>query len=202
MSTAVFPSLPGIAFPVPREAIWDTLPHEATSGKETRVAQRSAPRWRWTVLFKVLRTQPAFLEFQTLVGFFNARQGKFDSFLYTDPYDNVVTGQAIGTGDGSTKPFQLVRAFGSFVETVLAPNVVSAVYLNGVVQSGGSYSVSNWGAAAPGVVTFTSAPGAGVAVTADFSYYWPVRFDDDVASFGNFMQNLYDLKKLSFISIK
>lgn len=202
MSTAVFPTLKFLTLPQTREPVWSTIAHEATSGKETRVAKRSAPRWKWTLPFSALQTAAAILDFQTLVGFFNARQGMFDSFLYSDPYDNAVTGQAIGTGDGSTAAFQLIRALGNFVESVLAPNVVSNVYLNGVAQAGGSYSISSWGATVPGVVTFNAAPGVGVAITADFTYYWPVRMLDDSVLFSLFLQGVYDLKKFSFISIK
>src|ERR1700689_4762721 len=49
---------------------------------------------------------------------------------------------AIGTGDGGTTVFQLVRTMGAalpgggFAEPITAPNTVSTVYFNGVRQSG------------------------------------------------------------------
>ncbi len=54
-----------------------------------------------------------------------------DTFLYTDATDNTVIAQSIGTGNGSTTTFQLVRSFGGFVEPILAPNAVTTVYDNG-----------------------------------------------------------------------
>jgi hypothetical protein len=51
-------------------------------------------------------------------------------------------------------------------------------------------------------VTFVTAPGAGVSITADFTYYWPCRFDGDTLPFNKFMSSLYAGKKLSFKSVK
>ena len=41
------------------------------------------------------------------MGFFLQLQGQFGTFLYTDPDDNTVTGQAFATGDGSTTSFTM-----------------------------------------------------------------------------------------------
>jgi len=201
MSTSVLPSLAGLGFDVVRTPVWDTIVQQAISGMETRVAKQSSPRWKWELTYNVLRSNAAFGELQALAGFFNARQGMFDTFLYQDADDNAVTGQQIGAGDGSTAVFQLIRNFGGFVEPVLAPNNVSAVYLNGVVQSSG-WSVSNWGGTAPGQLTFSSPPGSGVAITADFSYYFPVRMSEDSVAFTLFISQYYKAKKFGFISVK
>lgn len=200
MSTQVLPTLPGVAWPVDRAPAWDTTVQINVSGKETRIANQTYPRWTWELNYDILRSATAYTEFQQLVGFFNSRQGQFDSFLYIDADDNAVTAQTIGTGDGATKTFQLVRAFGGFVEPVLAPHTVSHVYDNGV--DGGGWSVSNWGTSTPGIITYVSAPANGHAITADFSYYWPVRMNMDSTAFSLFMSQMYAVKKLSFISVK
>lgn len=205
MSTAVLPSLAGLGFEVIRTPMFKNLVQENVSGKETRVALWSYPRWQWDLTYNVIRQGTvhgtAYTEFAQLAGFFNQRQGRFDTFQYQDADDNSVTAQAIGTGDGSRTAFQLIRGFGGFVEPVLAPNTVSKVYLNGVEQVSG-WSVSNWGSSSPGVITFSSAPGNGVAITADFSYYFPCRFTEDQVSFSMFMKSLYAGKKVSFLSVK
>jgi uncharacterized protein (TIGR02217 family) len=119
----------------------------------------------------------------------------------TDPTDNVVTGQEIAIGDGSTKSFQLVLAFGGFIEPMLAPNTGATIniYFNGVIQPAG-HTVSDGGTSTPGVLTFTSTPGNGVVITADFSYYWPCRFDTDSFDFSLFMSSYYEVKRLPLIS--
>ena len=205
MSSALFPTLAGLGWDVTRTPMWSNTVQQAVSGKETRIARWSYPRWQWELTFEFLRQGTvhgtAYTEFSQLAGFFNARQGSFDSFLYQDADDNAITGQALGTGDGSKTAFQLIRSFGGFNEPILAPNVVSHVYLNGTNQPSG-WSVSSWGSATPGVLTFTSPPGSGVAITADFSFFFPCRFTDDSLDFTKFMSALYAGKKVSFISIK
>jgi uncharacterized protein (TIGR02217 family) len=192
----------GVAWPVSRTMMDDVTIQTAISGKETRINNQTYPRYQWDLVYNILRSAPAFTEYQQLLGFINARYGRWDTFLYTADDDNAVVGQSIGTGDGATTQFQLLRTLSGFIEPVLAPNNVSAVKLNGTTQSGGSYSISNWGSSAPGILTFNSAPGSGVAITADFTYYWPCRFNMDKYAFSEFLGGMYELKKLSIISVK
>ncbi len=203
MSTNLLPAIPGIAWPVVRSPVFDTTVQTAISGKETRIALQTFPRWKWDLTYNILRSAAALAEYQAIAGFFLSRQGQFDTFLYQDADDNSVTGQQIGTGDGTTKSFQLIRAFGGFIEPMLAPNTGATIniYLNGVLQPTG-HAVSAWGSTTPGVLTFTSAPGSGVIITADFNYYWPCRFNMDTVDFSLFMSGFYELKKLSIISVK
>ena len=185
-----------------RSPVFDTTIQSAVSGKETRIARQSIPRWKWDVSFNLLRSAAALAEFQNLVGFFNSLLGQFDTFLYTDADDNLVIGQRIGTGNGVTTAFPLVRSFGSFVEPILAPNTTAgvSVYLNGSIT--GAYSLSTWGSPNPGVVTFNTAPASGVAITANINYYWPCRMSQDSVPFELFMSQFYSAKKMSFISVK
>lgn len=204
MSTAIFPALPGLTFSVGRDQEWSTNVKESVSGLETAIAYWSYPRYSWSLEFEFLRSD-SFAEFQTLFGFIEARQGRFDSFLYQDVEDNVVAAQSIGQGDGATTAFQLVRTFGNGTPCpVWAPNALTAVYLDGAVQAGGSYAVSAWTAPSVkgGLLTFNVAPANGKAIAADFSYYWPCRFLEDVTSFENFMLKLWATKKVTFRSIK
>jgi len=204
LSTAIFPTLPGQLWPK-RTPEWSTRTQEAISGKQTRVSLWSYPRWTWELSFEMLRSIAATPEFQTLVNFYNGRQGSFDSFLFTDPSDNAVTGQGLGIGDGHTTSFQLVRAFGGiggFVEPIWAPNLVSNVYVGGVVQSPASWQVNGWGTPSPGQVIFTTAPATGLIVSADFSFYFPCRFTEDQVEFEEFMAGLWMAKSLKFQSLK
>jgi uncharacterized protein (TIGR02217 family) len=197
MSNAIFPALSGLGWNVKRTEIWKTRVQEAISGKEVRIADWSFPRHQWELTYDFLRSAPAYGELQSLLGFFDLRQGVFDSFLYGDVDDGAVTGQPLGLGDGATTVFQLVRAFGGFVEPVIAPNTVSAVYLSGVKQTGG-YSVD----AASGQVSFATAPGPSVPVSADFTYYFRCRFMADSMDFEKFMSQLWLAKSVKFVSLK
>lgn len=209
MGTQTFPTvsqLPGIDISISRSVIWDTIVQEAISGKETRIARRQFPRREFGLKFNFLRSSTTYLELQTLEGFFNQRQGMFDSFLWTDPDDNKSTGGALfpATGDGSNASFLLIRSFGGFVEPIYAPNVVSNVYQNGVAIPSSGYTIYSWGSTqpiGPGYVNFSTSPANGVSITADFTFYWPVRFTIDNLDFDRFVNLIYEDKKLTFKTI-
>jgi uncharacterized protein (TIGR02217 family) len=197
MSNAVFPTLPGLTWNVRKEPTWKTKIQESVSGKELRAAWMSYPNWRFSLSYEVLRAN-ALAELQSLVGFFNARAGAFDSFLYHDPDDNSVTNYQFGTGDGSTKDFQLVRSYGGFVEPVQNLNGSPSIYKAGVLQA----PVSDYNLGATGIVSFVTAPANGAALTWTGNFYYRVRFAQDRAEFNQFLYQLWELKKLEFISVK
>jgi uncharacterized protein (TIGR02217 family) len=161
------------------------------------------PLYVYNLSYEFLRDDATHNDLKTLMGFYLSRQGAFDSFLYDDTSDDSIVGQAIGTGNGSQTAFQLVRTYGGFTEPCrdIMASPAPAIYLAGTLQGSG-YTI---GYANSGILTFTTAPGNGVAVTANFSYYHRVRFveygeGDD--GFSNFMSSLWDLKKVSFVSAR
>jgi len=199
MTTPILPALPGLTFPVGRTEEWSTTVQTARSGKETRIGNWTYPIHHWVLAYEFLRSGTAYQEWQQMVGFFNAAAGQQGTWLLQDPDDNSVANQQIGIGDGVTAAFQLVRAFGGFVEPMWAPNVVSAVTVNGVAAS---FSVAAYGSTTPGLVTLASAPAVGAAIVASFSYYFPCRFEDDKLDLKKFMTALYSADKLAIRSVK
>ena len=202
----IFPALPGLAWSVTKSPTFQTRIQRAVSGRELRALDYPYPLWQFTLVFDFLRDNPAagFDELRTLMGFFMLCQSAFRTFLFQDPSDDRVSGQQIGTGDTLRTVFQLQRTMGKtlpgggFLEPIVAPNVVSAVCFNGIVQDPAGYSVDPM----TGLVTFNIAPGSGLIITADYSYYFRCRFIDDSYAFENFMFRLWQLKKLTFISVR
>jgi uncharacterized protein (TIGR02217 family) len=202
----IFPALPGLAWSVTKSPTFQTRIQRAVSGRELRALDYPYPLWQFTLVFDFLRDNPAagLDELRTLMGFFMLCQGAFGTFLFQDPSDDRVSGQQIGTGDTLRTVFQLQRTMGEslpgggFLEPLLAPNVVSAVYFNGIIQDPAGYSVDSM----TGLVTFNTAPGSGLIITVDYSYYFRCRFVDDSYAFENFMFRLWQLKKLTFISVR
>ena len=118
-------------------------------------------------------------QLDALVAFFRARKGRAYGFRFKDWTDYQATGIAIGSGDGLATQFQLVKHYssGGVDETRTIRKPVSGsvrIYKNGVLQTSGVTI-----AYATGLVTFSIAPAAGVAITADFEFDVPVRFDTD-----------------------
>lgn len=202
----VFPTLPGLAWSVAKAPTFQTRIQRAVSGRELRALDYPYPLWQFSLVFALLRDDPAagFDELRTLMGFYLSCQGAYGTFLFQDPSDYRVAGQYIGTGDSNQAVFQLQRTMGTalpdggFAEPMVAPNLVSAVYFDGIVQSPSGYNVD----AAAGLLTFATPPGTGLVISADFSYWFRCRFVDDSYGFENFMHRLWTLKKLTFISVR
>lgn len=196
MSDAIYPTLPGISWSFIRSPIWKTQIQTTQSGRELRAAQMSYPLYKYTLTYDVLRSSAGFTELQTLVAFFNARSGSFDSFLFTDPNDNTVSANGFGTGDGVTQAFQLVKAFGGYSEPVIAVNTITQVTINGSPTA--AYTVNN----DTGILTFTTAPAAAAVLTWSGSFYYRCRFMADTYDFEQFMQNLWLMQKIDFQTVK
>ena len=198
MSNAVFPTLTGMSMDCTRSPIWSTVTRQSTSLREYRVANATFPRYKYKLSFEVLRQGQGYAEFATLVGFYNARQGGFDSFLFQDPDDYTVTGQAVGLGDGVSTKFQLVRSLGGFAEPVYDLNGAPLIYVNGVLQT----ITTQYTLSTSGLVTFITPPSGGAVVTWDGSYYRRCVFSKDSLDFTKFMQNLWELKTVELTSAK
>jgi uncharacterized protein (TIGR02217 family) len=145
-------------------------------GHEQRNANWSQARARYNVAHGVKMQS----QLDTLIAFFRARKGRADGFRFKDWTDYRATGQAIGTGDGASTVFQLVKTYvsGSASDVRVITKPVSGsvtVYINAVPQSASGYNVNT----SNGQVTFNAAPAMGDAVTADFEFDVPVRFDTD-----------------------
>lgn len=191
----VFPSLPGIAYPVKRAPRWSGTQQDALSGKRVRTSYMTYPVYDYEVTFNFLRTTVNFQEWQQLAGFINEMAGSTGMFLYDDPNDDTVGTQDFGQGDGASTAFQLVRTLGGFTEPVFFPNVISAVAVGGTPTV--AYAVSN-----TGQIVFTTAPAGGALLTWAGTFYWGCRFDMDSFDFSNFMNQLFDLKSLKWSSEK
>lgn len=108
-----------------------------------------------------------------LLGFFRARMGPARGFRLRDPFDFDAKDEGIGTGDGSTARFRLVKTYGESVRRITRPVAGTvALKLNGVAAS--AFSLGEGG-----VVTLDVPPPAGVQVTASFVFDVPVRFAED-----------------------
>ena len=130
-------------------------------------------------------------DLQAVIAFFEARMGQLYAFRFKDFADfkscapgaaPAPTDQAVATGDGSTKSFQLLKTYvsgpSSWTRAVKKPVAGTVrVALSGVEQTSG-WSVNT----TTGLVTFTSAPANGAPISAGFEFDVPVRFDTDSLS--------------------
>lgn len=191
MSNAILPVFPGLAWGVSKAPQFHTRVQTATSGRELRCSYTAYPKYTFQLAYEVLRPQ----EYQQLLGFFLARRGSWDSFLFRDPDDCTANRQVIGIGDGQRTRFPLLRALGGFVEPVENVDAVQAVLLDEVpLQRGSQYALTG-----DGVVMLASAAPAGSVLRWSGSFYYRCRFGSDISEYRQFMSQLWELKRLEMI---
>lgn len=198
----VFPTLAGQGWSVHKRPLFSTRVAAHVSGREVRSPFYAAALYEFELTFDALAsaadTSTAGLgaaSLQNLLGFFLQAQGQFGTFLYVDPTDSTVTAQAIGTGDGATTSFPLVRTLGAATETVGWVTALSAVTVGGAPASG-------WTLVPPNLLSFAVAPAAGAAISASLSYAFQCRFGDDTADFENVAAGLWQVGSLKFRSVR
>lgn len=157
---------------------------EQESGAKEFVSRRTNALRRYNVAYGIKSRE----SLTAVYTFYLARMGPAYGFRLKDwldftTNDNLNTAtkddQNLGTGDGSTTTFQLLKRYVSGPATKIrnltkpvAGTILCA--LNGV--STGAFTTDT----ATGVVTFTAAPGVGVVVTAGCEFDVPVHFGKEV----------------------
>ena len=154
-----------------------------SSGAEERNSRWANSRRRYNAGYGVKSRA----DMQAVLAFFEERRGRFHSFRWRDALDFSSSGtpnptptdQPLGTGDGTTKTFQLVKRYGANFDPYLRP-VTKPVAGSVRIAVGGSEVTTGWAVdTSTGLVSFASAPADGVALTAGFLFDVPVRFDTD-----------------------
>lgn len=191
-------ALPGLSFSVHKKPAFKTKITEAASGNEVRTAMMQYPRWEFELNYEFLEdSSGAESSLKTIMGFFLARQGSYDSWLFKDPDDYTVTGGYCGEADGVTTEFPFCRTLGEFHEKVGQVDTANPinVYVDGVLVDPADYTVT-----LPNLIVFDSAPTSG-DVTADFQFFFACRFSEDEMDFEKFMDKLWSLQQCTFRSI-
>lgn len=128
-------------------------------------------------------------KFAAVVQFFEERRGRLYGFRWRDRFDMssaptpgvAVTplDQRIGTGDGATTAFQLVKTYGANFAPY-ARKIRKPVSGSIRIAVDGIELVSGWSVdTTTGVITFAAPPANGAVLTAGFHFDVPVRFDVD-----------------------
>ena len=121
-----------------------------------------------------------------LISFFRARRGAARGFRLTDPFDYSSNGmagqptandQVIGTGDGQTATFQLVKHYGGGDEP--QTRLITRPHGDSVRVSVDGVETSAFSLLSQGKVALAAAPRAGAMVSAGFIFDVPVRFAED-----------------------
>jgi hypothetical protein len=197
----IFPTRSTIDIGSHKKPKFSTKVQISASLREVRASFASYPVWEFELGVNALNASAVAqggalaLEYQAMLGLFLNSLGMFRTFLYRDPKDNQVTGQALGTGDGVTTTFALIRTLANWTEPVGYVTVKPIVRV-----SGGA--VTAFTLNAPNSVTFASPPANGAPIVGDFSYYFLCRFLEDQHDYVQLWDQMYELQSLKFTSVK
>ena len=180
---------------------------ELASGDEERNASWANSRRRYDAAYGIRRAD----DLAAVVAFFEARNGRLYGFRWKDWGDYksclpsampAAIDQVIGTGDGATTIFQLVKAYTSgaqtWTRTITKPVAGSvSVALDGIVHaSGWSLDITT------GLVSFTAPPNIGTNITAGFEFDVPVRFDTDQLDVTHDIERLGSITSIPLIEVR
>jgi hypothetical protein len=228
VSNLLFPKLPGLHWEPKISREFATLVQKAAApGYETRVSLGPDPIRHFDLSYDWLR-QPGSQadtpgspveELEALAGFFDARQGSFDSFLLYAPdvtennADGVIAAQVLTPDANNIAPLIVTRA--GFNE-----NIYEAAGVNGnplgvgaapVIKKDGTplvvttdYSFHGPGYAVgnttyPGLAIAFVASTGGHVITADFTWFYRVRFEQDTQEFQKFLALLYEAQQMQLV---
>lgn len=218
MSNVIFPHLYGLAFDVKKTLATGTTIQSAWSLRhETRLSRGPDPINKFSLHYRILDDKGARDSLNTLEAFFRARAGAYDSFLLklSDVQGGTVStvnGQTLISDGSGNCPF--IRPLGSTgsTETVFElagvngnPGSAPVVKMGGtpLTTSPAQYTISGPGVALsgvsyPGMVAEISATITG-SITADFTWYYRMRFEQDETEFDMFHYLLWEAQEVKLM---
>ena len=185
---------------------FQTIVQQSGSGHETRIQRQSQALHRLSLL-KQLQT-PA--EAKALKSFALERRGSLHSFKvrdfsdYTSNADGETAAsnvdQIIGTGDGTTTTFQLVKRYGylgtnEYTRTITLPESGTVTVAVDAVPTAVTL-------ASDGRIVFAAAPSNGAVVTAGFRFYVPVRFSLEFEKWARLQADAFQVWSLASLDVQ
>jgi uncharacterized protein (TIGR02217 family) len=177
------------------------------SGDEERNAVWANSRRVYDAAYGVRRAD----DLAAVIAFFEARNGRLRGFRWKDWADYksclpsgapAATDQVIGTGNGTTAAFQLVKTYASggqsWKRTVLKPVSGKVLIAANAVALSSGWTVDT----TTGIITFSAPPATGVSITAGFEFDVPVRFDTDELPITLDLERMGSIASIPLIEIR
>src|SRR5208282_845214 len=116
MSNAIYPTeVRGLTYTVFRQMQFDTIVQSAPNKSETRLAQTINPIWAWELPYDYLKNNVGdiipgqiYTDLKIMQGFYAARGGEYDDFLFPDPDDFYVGPGLISAAPNTLAELQLI----------------------------------------------------------------------------------------------
>jgi len=181
-----------------------TVIQESVSGQEQRIKVWAKCRAKYDIGYSVLHSDDPVGSYRAVLSLFYAHNGRFRPFRFKDWGDFEADETSFGVGTGSATAFQLSKTYdpslillntpGSFTYTreIYLLSTTPTIKVNGVVTTALTIS-------ATGLVTFTSPPANGHALTWSGEFDIPVRFDLDYLPV---VMNVNSIAQIGSISLR
>lgn len=227
MSNLLFPAVKGLDWTQKKKANWNTLVQQAfAKGRTTRIMGSSDPVYDFELSYEFLRQDKygsTFNELQRIEAFFNTQGGDFGSFLLSLPTltqnssDGAITGQILTPDSNAIAPLIVTRdpAGESYGETIFEtagvngnPGVAPVIKKNGTPLTpvtdytiqGPDYVFGSTVYPGIAIVFITAVTGSPTPVfTADFSWYYRVRFAQGSQEFELFSLLLWQTQSIQLV---
>jgi uncharacterized protein (TIGR02217 family) len=186
------------AFGIKKTQRYNTIAQETTAFQgSTYVAGATFPVWDFTITVPQLtgRMDDPTSPLAQLNGLFNICKGRAGTFLLQDPDDNAVLAYQFGTGDGTSKTFQLTRPIGAGSDIVQNVNGTPVISINGTPTV--AFAIDT-----KGVVTFNVAPAADAVLTWTGQFDFRLKFTtDSLADLTEYFSDKWSINTLSLVSV-
>lgn len=185
----------GLGWSMSETPAFNTLSASTAGGRDVRVSLYENPLHSWKLIWNFLEAQQSGYctnpttanDFSVLYSFYNAMTGKFGEFLY-QPRDSAVVGQPLLAPDANGY-VEIVHSTGPFfAESIQELNSAIPAIFNGGTDITSTCTFYAAGSISPysGVV-FTTATTPLTALTANYDYFYRVRFQEDKYDFEEFV---------------
>lgn len=196
----------GLAWGNKKRPVFSTAANRTSTLRENRVSMASLPLWEFDYSYNKMEATDAEdpeNQLHACLGFFMARHGRYETFLIKDTEDYHIEQQLVGFGNGALNSFQIVRAYGEFVEPLFwianpvdVPGHLNTlvVYVNGIEQ-GYVYD-------GKGLFHLENPPALGARITVTCDFYYRVRFVQDQVEVEQFVHNFFNMQNVELVSVK
>lgn len=206
MSNALFPAqIRGLAYTVVKTQENSVIVKNSKSLLSNRFVQNLNPKWHWRLEYSVLFDSSVYssrlstyTDLQNMIGFCQARNGNFDSFLYSDPNDNFVGPGVITATWQANYPYMLgtiIIASGHAQQVSSAPAGAKSGYTiptfstSGGTASDGGLTWQDLGLGTSGGTNWPNPQATLQVVTDGTNYYSPIQRNLG----GQFWEDITDL---------
>lgn len=183
---------------------WNTELVTYDTGKEQRNQVWSRPRRHWVLPYNVMLTEYR----NKLLELALRAKGMYNVFLFEDPYDyECALTECSITAIAAQTDFQLIKSYypnetetWNENKTRIQPGDIfqPVVKVDDVLKTEGvDYTLDD----DTGIVTFGAAPGVDAVVTANYRFYYPVRFDRDIYEETAIINSIFNMGDIPIIEV-